>query len=428
MRTYTKVLATRHAKHLITSNLVGRLPNGMGVLAIVLFLRANGVSYQWIGALSAAYALASAIGGPALGRIVDRRGQAMVLIVAALGSSAGFVVLAAAGTDNLGVTAAAVVVAGLLTPPLEPCLRSLWPDLLSDKDTLVGAYALDAALQEVIFVAGPLLATAAIAVVNPAGALWTTALTATIGTLVFVAAPPVRAWRAQPRKPDWAGPLRSAPVRILLLALLFVGTAVGVLAIAATAYAEHAHQPDLSGYLLGANAGGALIGGLVYGVRTWPGTSRGQIRWLLAALAVCYWPLAIVAAPPVTLILALVSGVFLAPLLACCFVVIGAVAPQGTVTEAFAWVVTIFMAGTSLGSAAAGVAVQHGGLTTAFLLPGLAGTVAAVPIFRSAYFRPSRPATDDPNSPAGSGPEPVSGLAVDSVLAEGESDSRIDAV
>jgi MFS family permease len=389
VRIYTQVLAAPHAKHLIASNLVGRLPNGMGVLAIVLFLRAHEVAYQQIGVLAAAYALASAIGGPVLGRMVDHRGQPTVLTLAALGSGAGFALLAMSGGRNIALAGVAVIIAGLLTPPLEPCLRSLWPSVLRDEETVAGAYALDAALQEVIFVAGPLLVIGTISLAGEEGTLWTTALVTIWGTLAFVAARPVRHWRAEPRTPHWAGPLRSAPLRVLLVSFLFVGTAIGVLNIVAAAYGEHVHQPAVAGYLLGANALGALVGGLVYGARRWPGTSRGRAAWLLAALAVCYWPLTSVAAPPVMLVLALVSGVFLAPVLACGFVIVGEVAPSGTVTEAFAWVVTIFVAGTSLGSAVAGLVVQHAGLTPAFLLPGIAATAAAAFAAVSPHFRPA---------------------------------------
>jgi MFS family permease len=358
----------------------------MGVLAISLFLRAHQVPYQQIGLLSGLYALASALGGPALGRSVDKRGQPAVLIVAALGSGCGFGLLAVGGAGNLTVAAVAVALAGLLTPPLEPCLRSLWPGVLPSEGALAAAYSLDAALQEVIFVIGPLAVIGVIAVLGTAGALWVTALTSVGGTLAFVAAPPVRAWHGEPRTPHWAGPLRSAPLRVLLLSLLCVGVGLGALGIAAVAYGEHVHRAGMAGYLLGANAFGALLGGLAYGARSWPGTERRRIVVLMLGLAAGYWPLAIVAPPLATLVLGVLSGLFLAPVLACGFVIVGEVAPRGTVTEAFAWVVTTFLVGSSLGSALTGAVVQHSGVRVAFLLPGLAGTAAVACLAPSRHY------------------------------------------
>jgi MFS family permease len=386
VRLYSQVLTAPYVAHLILSNLFGRLPNGMAVLAIVLFLRAQHAGYQQVGVLSALYAL----GGPALGRAVDRHGQPTVLTAAALGSGAGFAVLATCGGHSLAVAGCGVILAGALTPPLEPCLRSLWPAVLPSEEATAAAYSLDAALQEVIFVAGPLAVIGIVAATGEATALWATCLVTIVGTAAFVAAPPVRAWRAEPRTPHWAGPLRSVPLRVLLLALLCVGTAIGVLGIVAVAYAEQIHRRGFAGYLLGANAFGALIGGLVYGARRWPGPPRRRAVLLLAGLAAGYWPLASVANPPLMILYALVSGVFLAPVLACGFVIVGEVAPRGTVTEAFAWVVTTFLVGSSLGSALAGTAVAHLGLRAGFLLPAIAATGATACLASSIHYRPRR--------------------------------------
>jgi hypothetical protein len=61
---------------------------------------------------------------------------------------------------------------------------------------------------------------------------------------------------------------------------------------------------------------------------------------------------------------AFVSGLALAPLLAAAFVLIAELAPAGTTTEAFAWLVTLFATGNALGSAVTGEAVG-GSLRTA---------------------------------------------------------------
>lgn len=52
------------------------------------------------------------------------------------------------------------------------------------------------------------------------------------------------------------------------------------------------------------------------------------------------------------------------------------VAPAGTVTEAFAWLEAAVCIGTALGSAGAGIAAQHLGPPSAFVLAGIAGAVA----------------------------------------------------
>ena len=58
--------------------------------------------------------------------------------------------------SSLPAAAPLAFVCGALTPPLEPALRALWPDLAGDDEhALHAAYELDAGAQELIFVARP---------------------------------------------------------------------------------------------------------------------------------------------------------------------------------------------------------------------------------------------------------------------------------
>jgi len=118
------------------------------------------------------------------------------------------------------------VVAGAAAPPLEPCLRALWPELVAG-DQLESAYAVDAGAQELIFIAGP-LAVAGVAALGPAPlALWLAAGLGLLGSLVMATARPSREWRAETRDAHWLGPLRSPALLLLLVALFGAGWAVG---------------------------------------------------------------------------------------------------------------------------------------------------------------------------------------------------------
>lgn len=81
----------------------------------------------------------------------------------------------------------------------------------------------------------------------------------------------------------------------------------------------------------------------------------------MGLLALGYLPLALTPGVAAMTGLAVVSGLFLAPALACAFVVVDRHAPRGTVTEAFSWLVTVFGVGAALGTGAAGPAVEWGG-------------------------------------------------------------------
>jgi MFS family permease len=382
MRTYLDFLRVTHAARLLGGTLLGRLPNGMGMLAVVLHVRSEGGGYPLAGTLAAVFGLAMAAGQPVLGRAMDRFGQPRVLLPAAWLSAAGFGLLALTGADPLPVTTAAVILAGFATPPLEAGLRALWTLVLPGPAEVKAAYALDAAAQEILFTVGPLLVVAA-AAVNTETALLLTGALGVAGTLVVTTSAPSRAWRGEPRASDWAGPLRAPGLRVLFAALTCAGIALGVYAVAVVAYAERARDDLASGLLLAAMSGGALVGGLVYGARSWPGEEHRRFAWLMAALAAGYLPLIWAPALP------FISGLFLAPMLACSFTLVDRLAPSGTVTEAFAWVVAAFAVGGAVGSAAAGIGQDLAGVPGAFAAAGAGGLLAlTVSLLGSRTYRP----------------------------------------
>ncbi|MBC3987386.1 MFS transporter [Streptomyces sp. AC563] len=373
---YGELLRTRYAARLLTGTLIGRLPNATAALAIVLFTRSEGGSYALAGALSAVYGIGTAVGQPLLGRAVDLYGQPRVMLPAAVASGLGMVLFALVGLDPLPVAYAAMVLAGVCTPPLEGGLRALWPHVLPRHEQVHAAYALDAVAQEVMFSVGPLLVTLLVAGWSEAAALLVINVVGVLGALWVVASEPSRAWRSAPREAHWLGALRSPGILVLIGSFLFVGLALGSIAVAAVAYADEHGGGMVSSYLLSALGVGALIGGVCYGARTWSGEPERRLLLLVAALAVGYVPLVLVPGVVAMTVLAGVAGVFLAPALACAFVVVDRHAPRGTVTEAFSWLVTTFGVGAAVGTAAAGPAVELGGVVAGFAAPGAAGIAA----------------------------------------------------
>ncbi|MEU8568696.1 MFS transporter [Streptomyces pathocidini] len=373
---YAELLRTRHAARLLTGTLVGRLPNATGHIAIVLFTRAEGGSYSLAGVLAAVYGLATAVGQPLLGRAVDLYGQPRVMLPAAVLSGLGMALLAVVGIDPLPAAYAAVLVAGVCTPPLEGGLRALWPSVLKREDRVHTAYALDAVAQEVMFTVGPLLVTLLVAAWSEAAALLVINAVGVLGALSVVVSGPSRAWRSAPREAHWLGALRSPGLLALLGSLFFVGLALGSITVAALAYAEGHGGDTVYGVVMAALGFGALAGGIAYGARQWAGPPERRLVALVALLALGYLPLALAPGVAGMTALSALSGLFLAPVLACAFVVVDRHAPRGTVTEAFSWVVTTFGVGAAVGTAAAGPAVERGGDPAGFAVAGVSGLVA----------------------------------------------------
>lgn len=373
---YLEVVRARHAARLLVGTLVGRLPCATAAITIVLFTRAQGGSYSLAGVLAAVYGVANAVGQPVLGRLVDLHGQPRVQLSAAVVSALAMGAFAWNGIEPLWLASLLVVLAGLFTPPLEGGLRALWPSVLRREEQVHTAYAMDAVAQEVMFTAGPLLVTLCVALWSEQAALLVINAVGVIGALSVVVSKPSRAWRSEPREAHWLGALRSPGLLALLGALLFVGMALGSITVASVPYAD-AHGGDVVyGWLMAAIGLGALIGGTVYGARVWTGEPARRLRVIVALLAVCYLPLMLRPGVVAMVALTALAGLFLAPALACAFVLVDHYAPRGTVTEAFSWLVTMFTVGQSLGTGLAGPVVEHGGILWGFAVSGFSGFAA----------------------------------------------------
>ncbi|MGW5126097.1 MFS transporter [Streptomyces sp. NPDC004069] len=373
---YLEILRARHAARLLTGTLVGRLPNATAAIAIVLFVRAEGGTYSLAGALAAVYGVANAVGQPVLGRLVDLHGQPRVQLPAALAAALAMTVFAVNGTQPPALAYTAVAAAGLFTPPLEGGLRALWPSVLRREDQVHTAYAMDAVAQEVMFTVGPLLVTLCVSLWSAQAALVVLNAVGVLGALSVVLSQPSRDWRSAPREAHWLGALRSPGLLALLGAFLFVGVALGSITVAAVPYADDHGGDAVYGWLMAALGLGALVGGAVYGARQWAGAPERRLRLLVALLAVCYLPLLLMPGAVAMVALTVLSGVFLAPCIACAFIIVDRHAPAGTVTEAFSWLVTTFTVGASVGTGAAGPVVEAGGALWGFAVPSVAGAVS----------------------------------------------------
>ncbi|MGW8452498.1 MFS transporter [Streptomyces niveus] len=154
--TYSAVLGSPHVARLLGGTLIGRLPNGMAPVAIVLLVTADGGTLAFGGLLSALYGLASALSQPVKGRLMDQHGQTRVSGPAAVLNSAALLALPAIhSTGSATLSATIVVLGGLAAPPLEAGLRALWPSVLPDPVRRHTALALDTGTQGLLYITGP---------------------------------------------------------------------------------------------------------------------------------------------------------------------------------------------------------------------------------------------------------------------------------
>lgn len=386
---FGRVLRAPHAPYLAITSLFARLPYSVDALAILLYVRDRTGSFALGGLVSAATAIASAIGMPILGRLVDRAGHTRVLVGTTIGHALGITALVVLGELGapVGALAATAVLTGLY-PPISPCLRGLWPQLLDeDEEAVRTALALDAVLLEMVFIGGPLLAALVFAVASPAAALVVVLALASAGSLAFAASAPSRGWRGTPHEAGWLGPLTSPGLRTLLLAAVPLGAGLGSLDVALPAFGVAHGSSSIGGVAIACLAAGSAVGGFWYGARA-PADARRTYLLLVAALPPAIALLAVPSATLALLLVAPVAGALLAPLTAAENELAAAVSPRGTTTEAYSWIITATIAGIAIGNAAAGVIVEAASWREA-VLAAAAITVlgAAASVARRATLR-----------------------------------------
>jgi MFS family permease len=212
------VLRAPGALRLFLASCVARLP--MGALGLLLVLHTEQItgSYAQGGLASGAYAIALGISNPALARVVDRRGQTLVLRVGAPLAAAAIVVLATLPDGApLAAIVACAAVAGACQPPVGACMRALWPVLLDTPDRRHAAYSMEGALLEVVYICGPFLIVAGIGSWSTSAAMLACAIVLLVGDLAFAAHPISHAWRPHTEvERDLTGALRGPGVRVLV--------------------------------------------------------------------------------------------------------------------------------------------------------------------------------------------------------------------
>jgi MFS family permease len=366
---YLRILRRPQIAILLLATTLGRLPFGINGLAILLFLREQTGSFAIAGLTVGALALGSAIGAPLAGRLVDRRGTAMLLPLAFTHAAALLAIWWLGLADAPGaVLAGLALLGGAAYPPSGSVLRSRWPELLGDPELVRGAYALDSALIEISFVGGPLITAATVAFAGPEIALGIAAVLVIAGTILFLVELPPSAADDGERQGGLLGAFGGRAIRTIALTTLPVGFCLGTIEVAIPAFSEAEGNAELAGVLLALWSGASGIGGLLFGIRRLRhGLVETYVAIALLFPLVCL-PVAIASEPLAMAAVVVLAGLPIAPLIASRNELVAAVAPPGTQTEAFTWLVTSLVAGLAAGNAVAGAVIERDGWPAAVLI------------------------------------------------------------
>ena len=372
---YGPLFTSARARRLIATSLSARLAVGMAGLPMILSVRDATGSYAAAGLVSGAWSVGVAVSSPLRGRLVDRRGARRALPPLALVSAGALAALPLVGrTGSVWALAPVAALSGLAIPPFVASMRVEWQALLGEgHPRLTQAYAFESSVQVAMFVIGPLIAAAGVALAGADATLVASAGLMLAGGLAFAsqaATPP-----GADRGPGPA-PIRLPGVLTLVLATLLADTALGVADVTLIAFADLEGSPETGGVLIALFAAGSVVGGLTFGARTWPGRPSTQLAAITAAASLAMAPLALADSLLAAAPLALLAGAPGAAQWAAASLALDRASGGSAGAEAYTWLSTANAVGIAVGSTAAGALVETSGPSPAFLA-GCAATAAA---------------------------------------------------
>ncbi|WP_250443068.1 MFS transporter [Actinotalea sp. C106] len=396
---YREILAHPGARAFSSAGVLARLPISMVGIGIILMVSEVYGSYGLAGRVSAAYVIAHAVCAPQLARLVDRRGQARVmrpaLVVAAVGLT-GLVLTASAEGPTPALYAWAVL-AGATTGSIGALVRARWSHLLSDPRGLHTAYSLESALDEMLFVIGPVLATYLATTVVPSAGLLVPLVGLLVGGMLLLAQ---RATEPPRIERDPAQPhrfvMRSGGMVLVAVVFVAVGAMLGATDVATVAFAEEQGAKSAAGAILGTFALGSMISGLGYGARHWLSPLWLRFAIGVVALAAGVSLFLLVTSLPVLAAVMFVTGFAIAPTIINGNGLVQHFVPRRQLTEGLAWLGTSLGLGLSAGASTAGALIDRQGAHGGFLVVVGAGGGAVIATLAALSTLRSGTAVQDP--------------------------------
>jgi predicted MFS family arabinose efflux permease len=375
---YWRLLRVPGAARFVLAGFVGRMPISMLTLGVVLLVTAHGGNYALAGALTASFALAQAFIAPLGLRWADRSGQHRAVPVLAAAESAAIIAFTVSVVRGLPVPVqfAFAVGAGATAPHLGSLVRARWAALFSGRPELGSAFALEAVIDEVVFIVGPPLMTLLALQVGEAFAMYFCVVLILLGGLWLSAQT-----RTQPQTHPRGGAraiekMVSPALTVLLLIMLLLGGVFGSFEVTTVAFARSVGSEPLTGVALALYAFGSLIAGLVYGARSPADDAGRRILWFSVYLALIGLPLVLVGSIWTLMLLAFLAGTAIAPLLISTTMIIERVVPAGRLTEALGVSISGLAVGVAVGSTTSGALVDSASANAGYAV--MAGCGAGV--------------------------------------------------
>lgn len=379
---YAAILRLPGALSFSAAALIARLPMSMVGIGTVLMIQGLYGSYALAGRVSAVLVVAQAVASPQLARFVDRYGQRRVMLPMLAVSFVGLLGLVLTAVTRapepfLYVFAA---LAGASTGSYGSMVRARWNRTVTSPRQLHTAFSLESALDEVVFVVGPVMVTLLATSLTPWSGLAVPLVAAVVGGLWFLslrATEPAVVIRAADDAPH-RSVLRTPAVGVVAIVFVALGVIFGATDVSTIAFADEHGVKPAAGAILAAFAAGSLLSGLLYGAKQWASALWKRFIVGMLVLAAGVSLLVLVHSVPVLVVVMFVTGFAIAPTLVNGNALVQQAVSPGQLTEGLAWVGTALGIGVSIGSAVAGTRIDAAGSHGGYLVVVAAAALAVL--------------------------------------------------
>lgn len=372
---YRVILTLPGASAFVVAGLIARFPISMYGLGAVLLVQSRTGSYFKAGVVSAAFAIAAAVGGPITSRFADRLGQNRLipLLLSFHVSTLLVTIFLIIQNVNLFVIILIGVISGATVPTVGPFVRARWKKAAKNSSQQNTAFAMESVVDEIIFIFGPPLVTILCVVVYDALGLLLAAVLVTIGGI----------WLSSQKKTQpeihvvgqdrgKAAILYPGIISIFLVYVL-LGAVFGAAEVIAVAFSREKGSPELAGALIAAWSIGSLAAGITMGAIHFKNKLSNRFLITTFFFALSLIPLPFISTLPALFVTLLISGLAISPVLISGYTLIGQLVPQNRLTEGFAWANTGAGLGIALASAISGWVIDNSGAQVAFWVVTSAG-------------------------------------------------------
>lgn len=382
--TYVSVLRVPGAARFTSAGFVARMQMSMAGLGAVLLLQHERGSYAVAGAVSAVYALSMAVVSPQVSRLIDSLGQRRVVpiqLVVHIPAMAALIFLAMSDTPEWPLYPVAFLT-GAAQPNVGPLVRARWSSLLTGTGSLRTAFAWESLIDEVVFIAGPPLATVLALQFFPSAALVVATVLLAVGTYFLLTQ---RNTEPAPSGSKFQYRQRSAlampGVAAVSLVYVLIGGIFGAWEVTTVAFAAQQGHPGAAGVLLAVYSLGSLCGGLVFGALVLRASILRQFLTMLGVMAVVTLPLPMLGNLWLLGIGAVIAGIAVAPVLISGMALIERIVPMARLTESMSWASAGLAVGLAVASPLAGIIVDTHSASTAYWITSGCAVGAALTAF-----------------------------------------------